>query len=135
MVYHGYEEVEHTADIAMRVWGEDFETLLKQAAIGMFELLGIKHKPESKVESSFLVQPDSCETVLVDFLNELLYLAEEKHQALSELTIKTSKDALRISITGFEIETQVRVIKAVTYHNLEVKKTEKGIEATITFDV
>jgi SHS2 domain-containing protein len=135
MAYHGYEEVEHTADIALRVWGEDFLALLEQAAVGMFDLIGVKPKPGSTLESRFEVQPGTHETVLVDFLTELLYLLEENHQALSDLSIEERDGGLWVSLSGYEIASQERLIKAVTYHNLSVKKTRFGWEATITFDV
>lgn len=38
---NGYKEVEHTADIALQVWAEDFYTLLRKAAEGLYALMGL----------------------------------------------------------------------------------------------
>jgi SHS2 domain-containing protein len=36
---------------------------------------------------------------------------------------------------GAPVESQGKEIKAVTYHNLVIQKTQQGFETTIVFDV
>ena len=72
MDLHGYEEVEHTADIALRVWGEDYQDLLRQAADGLYALMGIVPRLNSHVDQRFVIPEWTPETILVDFLTELL---------------------------------------------------------------
>jgi SHS2 domain-containing protein len=38
-------------------------------------------------------------------------------------------------VEGAPVAAIARDIKAVTYHNLVVRETERGLEATIVFDV
>ena len=135
MVPNGYEEIDHTADLALKVWGNDFFDLLENAAEGMYELMGIREKPGSNTENSFQIKNDQKESILVDFLSECLYLAEMEHQRFTSFLFKKSKKEISIEAQGKEINAIDRNIKAVTFHNLEIKKKSTGFETTITFDV
>jgi SHS2 domain-containing protein len=135
MAYHGYEEVDHTADIALRVWGENYWALLQQSAAGMYDLMGVVPIPDSSVDDFISVPAGTYETVMVDFLSELLFLAEENSQVLEHFSFSDDGIDLSIMCTGRKIHTYERHIKAVTFHNLNVKTTETGLEVTITFDV
>ena len=80
---NGYKEVEHTADIALQVWAEDFYTLLRKAAEGLYALMGVKLATASTLQRLFTLPQGSKETILVDFLTELLFLVEEDGLFLS----------------------------------------------------
>jgi SHS2 domain-containing protein len=135
MASHGYQEVDHTADIALRVWGEDFQALLRQAANGLYHLMGVVPFAEIPVAASYVLQQDSLETILVDFLSELLFLAEEKDQLFDTFSFDEQDDELTVRMAGQKILSQERFVKAVTFHDLDVRQTDLGFEATITFDV
>lgn len=135
MVLHGFEEVDHTADIALKVWGEDFYSLLRQAAWGMYALMGaVKHR-NSEIEQQFFVPQGSLETKLVDFLSEILYLCEDKGYLFDTFEFFQRNVGLGVKAKGFPVNSIDRTIKAVTFHNLEVKETSMGFETLITFDV
>jgi SHS2 domain-containing protein len=135
MASHGYQEVEHTADIALKVWAADFQTLLRQAAFGLYDLMGVISQADTLVAGYFILKQDSFETILVDFLSELLFLAEEKGQLFVTFSFDEQDDGLSVRMAGQEILSQERDVKAVTFHNLDVRQTDCGFEATITFDV
>jgi len=135
MAYHGYEEVDHTADLALRVRGEDFAELLSQAANGFYHLMVVDLHPNSRLEKQFSIPQGTYETILVDFLSELLYLAEEDGIACESFSFEEREDEVLVSCVGKAIQSMARVFKAVTFHNLEVKQTPSGLEAIITFDV
>jgi SHS2 domain-containing protein len=135
MASHGYQEVEHTADIALRVWGEDFHALLRQAAKGFYHLMSVVPHTEKPVAEFFILQQDSLESILVDFLNELLFLAEEKNQIFDTFSFDDQDDELTVRMAGQKILSQERLIKAVTFHDLEVRQMDCGYKTTITFDV
>jgi SHS2 domain-containing protein len=135
MASHGYQEVDHTADIALKVWGEDFQTLLRQAAYGLYDLMGIVPDDQTPVAGYFVLLQDSLETILVDFLSELIFLAEEKNQVFDSFSFDEQDDELTVGMAGQEILSQERYLKAVTFHDLAVRQTDCGCEVTITFDV
>ncbi len=131
----GYAEIAHTADLALKVWGNDFYALIKYAAKGMYNLMEVEYVETTKKEIDFTLPLSDRENILVDFLNELLYLCEEKEIYLSAFSSKISDDHIQISAGAHEIQKLRRQIKAVTYHALEIIETEKGFETILTFDV
>lgn len=135
MMSQGYEEIEHTADLALRVWGEDFYSLLIHSAQGMYALMGVVPKLESRIEINFQISQDSLETILVDFLSEVLYLVEDKKLAFRIFAFSTQEANLEVRATGNLVDSIDRNIKAVTFHNLDIKETTNGLATTITFDV
>lgn len=135
MACHGYEEIDHTADIALRVWGEKFWVLLQQAAVGLYELMGVVASADPSVEVDFVIPDGTHETITVDFLSELLFFAEEHSQVLDNFSFVDDGNEHSIMCTAKKIQTYERQIKAVTFHNLTVSTTASGFEVTITFDV
>jgi SHS2 domain-containing protein len=132
-----YEEVEHTADIALRVRGKNLNAFLVHAARGMCELYGVPDEdaPLSAPYQVKLESPD-LETLLVDWLNELLYLMEIHELILTRFIFQdTSKTHLIAQVKGRKRRRIDNLIKATTFHNLEVEETSMGYEATIVFDV
>jgi SHS2 domain-containing protein len=135
MKFHGFEEVEHTADLAIRVWAADFYALLIHAALGMYDLMGAQYNPDIPILQMFELTNASQAEVLVDFLNELLFLVEESNQIFDQFQFVDENARLRIELTGYKLSSINRHIKAVTFHNLEISEGSKGLETTITFDV
>jgi len=131
---HGYEEIDHPADLALKVWGEDFPSVLIQAAQGMAALIGVRFDPNEGIEGNISIPGGTQEEMLVDFLGEVLYRLEEKRLALSVLSISDSGE-MTVSGVFHPLISVDRWIKAVTFHNLEIIQYLDRMETTITFDV
>lgn len=132
---HGYEEVEHTADIAIKVWAEDFNSLLIQAARGFYYLIGAKCINDEIIEKEVFIQEGSLESLLVDFLGELLFYIEDQFLFFDEYSFHKQDKGLRLLMKGRLSQKPTLEVKAVTFHNLNVLVTDSGFTATITFDV
>lgn len=135
MVPYRYEEISHTADLALRVWGENFHDMLRHAAEGMYALMGAGIKKSTSSEESFTIADASHEEILVDFLNELLFIFEVHGRALDEFQFKNSAEGLSVQAVGHPVDRIQRAIKAVTFHDLKVGQSNRGFETIITFDV
>jgi len=72
---------------------------------------------------------------LVSFLSEILYLNVQENLAFEKISIDFHGNDLTAYLHGGRLTGQTKEIKAVTYHNLSILKTPKGIETTIVFDV
>lgn len=132
-----YEELEHTADVGIRAYGDSVNEIFENAAMGMFDLMTdvslVRPVGEVKVE----VQAHDLGSLLVDWLSELLFLHEVDHAFFAEFVVAVEGLDLRGTARGEEVdpgrhrlEAQV---KAVTYHKLEVNP-EEGY-ATVIFDI
>jgi SHS2 domain-containing protein len=131
----GFLEHEHTADWELEVWAPDLPALLQQAALGMYTLSGIQLEPGPRQSRSFQLEAADRETLLVSFLEQLLYMGEMEGLGFDEFEIDWNSGRLRVELGGAPIESQAKEIKAVTYHNLEIRETERGLEANLVFDV
>jgi len=131
----GFEEVDHTADWALRVWADRLDDLFKNSAAGMYSLLGIQTAPETHLSADFSVRGIDPETFLVGFLTELLYLLESERGAFDKIRLRFSAKALEAHVEGCLVTSQRKEIKAVTYHNLKIRQVNGTYETTIVFDV
>ena len=131
---YGYEEIDHPADLALKVWGEDFQAILNQAVKGMAALMGVRYDPHTRIEERFSVSNGTQEEMLVDFLGEVLFLLEEKRIAMSAFTI-SSIDEITVMGVFHPLISVDRWIKAVTFYNLIIQKFPDRLETTVTFDV
>jgi SHS2 domain-containing protein len=131
----GFLEREHTADWELEVWAQDMAGLFEQAAMGMYALCGARLAAATGLSRTFDIQADSPEGLLVHFLSDLLYLAE--HDAVGFTAFHIEVEGIRLKATAEEapLTTIAKEIKAVTFHNLEIKRGDGGLEARIVFDV
>jgi len=131
-----FEELEHTADWALRVRGKDLADLLRNAAQGMLQLSGAV--PQAGPRSRRELRLDSLdrESLLVDFLQELLLGIEMRQVAYPEIEIHAATDsALSATLTEAPLQGVVKPIKAVTYNDLHIEESPQGLVTTIVFDV
>ncbi len=131
----GFREIEHTADWALHVWASDLPGLLEQAARGMYALAQTRLAGERRQPWELAIPFVDRESMLVDFLSELLFAAEERGVAFDEYDLHFDGITLQARLGGALITWQAKEIKAVTYHNLAVRQREAGLEAEIVFDV
>lgn len=132
-----FKVVEHTADWSIRARGRNLRHLLHSAAYGMSTLLVEDLESISlDVERAVAVEGFDRESILVEWLGELAYLAEQEGLVFREYELQSATpQEVRATIRGGRAPELLKHIKAVTYHNLEVKETSRGLEATIVFDV
>ena len=131
-----FEEIEHTADRAFRVTGRDMAGLLENAARAMQALDEPRPAGEPSATREIEVEGVDCESLLVNWLNEILYL-EQAHQLVCERfhIDELNNHHLRARVETREFDGSYTNIKAVTFHNLKIRQTSEGLEAEIVLDV
>jgi len=132
-----WEEIEHTADVGLRVRGATLAELFANAARGMLDLaVGDEMTVQGQECVAIQLQAPDIETLLVDWLTELLYLMEDGSFIPSGVeVVEVEANALRAEVTGGAGADLHKHIKAVTYHDLSIEKTAGGYQATVVFDV
>src|SRR5436190_17564288 len=141
-----FEILPHTADIKIRVFGKDKRELFKNALIGMFQSIhpiieGATIKNDRficvdlPIQRKVNVASNNEIGLLVDFLSEALYLSDIYNEAYLDAVINNLNEKninatlLGIPIKGFEVVE----IKAVTYHDLSIKKINDIWQTDIVF--
>jgi SHS2 domain-containing protein len=131
----GYREREHTADWELEVWATDMEGLFESAARGMFALCGARGKPDERQVHKFSLEGVDYESLLVSFLQELLYFSEMEGRLVDTYELHIERHHLEAMISGTPLAGLDKEIKAVTYHNIKIVPTEDGLRVSIVFDV
>jgi SHS2 domain-containing protein len=131
-----FEEIEHTADRAFRVRGRDLAELLENAALAMRALDGHGPGGEPSLTREIEVMGMDRESLLVNWLNEILFLEQTQGLACERFRIWEIKgDRLRAQIAARERKGNHSQVKAATFHNLQVRQTDQGLEAEVVLDV
>ena len=140
MAGRGHEQIEHTSDVGLRVWAEDMAGLLAEATEGMLELMLDREGVAPRREREISAEGADDEALLVAWLEEVLFVFEVGKMALAAVEVDAAENgAAGGRLLGEDFDPgrhEVRsVIKAVTWHNLEVKKSDAGYEVTVILDV
>ena len=132
-----FEILEHRTDLIIRAFGKDRKELFLNALLGMAKSQKPTIKNKEKIRRKIQVKSLDLSALLVDFLNEVLYLSQVKKEVYTEIKFeKLSDKELKGEIIGSRIERFGEDIKAATHHDLEIKQKEDKIwQATVIFDI
>jgi len=135
-----YEEIPHTADIAIKAYGKDLRELFENAAFAMFDIIADLEGLKSPLSMEINVEAPSKEELLVSWLDELLYSFYTKNIIFYSFNIAFLSDTkLSAKVSGRHVgDNRNRLkteIKAATFHNLEIKESSEGYNVDIVFDV
>jgi len=129
----------HDADIGLLVRAPDLPGLFIEAAKGLVLLLVGEFPVVPAGWRELELEAPEAEELLVDFLSELLYLANSEGLAAVkvELTLLTgTRLQARLGVVPVErLDKLKEEIKGVTYHHLELRRTDQGLETELFFDV
>jgi len=136
-----FEELDHTADVGLRIYGHDLAALLTHAAEGMFSLIGEAKFADGEMETrTIVVEFASREECLYLWLRALLaefnkdgFFPVHTEVDLLPGRLSASVNGGRFDLSRHEFFTE---LKAVTQHGLLVRDADGGIlEAEVIFDV
>ncbi len=132
----GFVEIDHTADIALRVWATSLSDLFKLAVDGMNSIVEfvVDEYVPGKYEE-FSIEYIDLESMLVSLLNDCNYKLqlEKICSTIAEIHVENEKISGKYFHQG--IKSFRKEIKAVTYHNLSILHSRKGYSVEIVFDV
>jgi len=134
-----FEILDHAADYAVRAWGRDLSSLISAAARGMLSFIADTEGLKPTQTLTLDVQAESVEYLVHHCLRALLYLVQDGQLPVT----------LSVSASDFPPSAQLEVgvvpiasardrlrgeIKAVTYHNLAVRREADRLSIEVVFD-
>jgi SHS2 domain-containing protein len=126
--------VDHTSELELEIEAPSEEEVFADALAAFAELLGDKSgEPASrKVE----LEADDHALLLVEWLSELVYLAEAEQLVPEQATsLELEEGSLRATVQGRRGEPR-HLVKAVTLHRLELRPDDRvGWRARVVLDV
>ncbi|MBM4237176.1 MAG: archease [Euryarchaeota archaeon] len=132
-----YKLLEHTADSLIKAFGSTVEECFENAAYGMFDQMIDAGRVELKKNINIEVAGDDLDSLLYNFLSELLFIFDAKKLALAEFEVSIKDHGLSCTAWGEPFDARKHApkkeIKAVTYHMLKVEEKEPSV--TVLFDI
>ncbi|WP_342306038.1 archease [Methanolobus sp. ZRKC5] len=137
-----YEYLEHTADARFRAYGKSLEKAFENAALAMLNVMvdtsSISNNSSVDVELS---SPD-LDSLLFDWLSEILFVFEVDEMVfgrvkVNELNVSDGECSMSATLYGEAMDLSVHVfdteVKAATYNEMKIEKTDEGwmIQATV----
>jgi SHS2 domain-containing protein len=129
--------VDHTSEVQLEVGAESLDGLAAEAgrALALVLLRGAAPEPSGSPRTLEVSSADR-EALLVDWLNEILFIAEvDLWVALDFDILESSSTHLKAAARGVTVEEPPALVKAATFHGLRVVEEDGGFQAEVIFDV
>ena len=134
----GYRQLDHTADLALALWGPSEEELLVAGAEAVIDVMTEGAPPgAATVERTIELDAVDGADRLVQWLNEIIVAAVTDGFLARAAEIRLEGDSgLRARVLG-EPGRILAELKSATYHELELERDEagEGWRAQVVIDV
>jgi SHS2 domain-containing protein len=135
-----YEILEHTADIGLRAWGASLKEAFENAATALTAIVVELEGIEPRIAYPIAAEGDDDESLLVNWLSEVLYYLDARRVVLRRFRIEQFGDG---RVTGQawgeprdpEKHRPKVIVKGVTYHQLKIAERSDGCEVQVFLDV
>jgi SHS2 domain-containing protein len=133
--HHSFTD--HTSELALRIEAESWPELLSEAvrAVGA-ELVAEGGRAGAGLRRLLEIEAADREALLVDLINELVFLAEAERWAPGAVrSVEVTDGRARIECDGVALAAPPSRIKAATFHGLSVRQTGTTVAAEVILDV
>ena len=132
---HRFEE--HTGEVAVELRAPDLAGLYRQAALALAELMapGAACDESADSEAVRVVARDAA-ALLVEWIDELIYRVDLSGKVYPWVELESATEtSLHGRVRGCVPEEFKTQVKAATFHDLKVRRTEDGYAARLVLDV
>ncbi len=134
-----FEILEHTADAGIIAYGSDLKQAFSNAASGLFSLIVDLDSVQDTTERQIEVRADDLESLLVEWLNELIYIFDIENILFKRFdVVEIESGRLTARAYGEKVDSsrhEVKLgVKAATYHMLRIEKNN-GYKLQVIFDI
>jgi SHS2 domain-containing protein len=138
-VPNDFETLEHTADTGIVAYGKDLRQAFTNAARGLFSLITELEAVEEVLERDIEVNATDWESLLVAWLNELIYIFDTENVLFKRFDITRLCQRHLVARSFGEKVDRARHniktgVKAATYHMLAVEQQD-GWRLQVLFDI
>jgi len=130
--------IEHTADMGLVAYGKSLAEAFANAAYGLFSLIVEPNKVKEKESRKVTVQAQDTESLLFNWINELIYIFEVERLLFKRFDItEFTGRSLEATCWGEKYDPsrhQLKTgVKSATYHMLKVDGKKNRVQ--VIFDV
>ena len=135
-----YHLIDHTADFGIQVFGADSRELFSNAALALFDVITEMDELNGDDSCDITASGEDWSDLMINWLREILYLWNGREmlvKSVQVLSLSENKISAKIYFDAYKpdrhaIKTE---IKAVTYHQIQVKRSATGWKARVIFDI
>ncbi len=135
-----FEIIDISGDIGLRAYGSSLTAAFINAGLGMYSLITDISNIKYKRDLVFEISSTSLEGLLVNYLNELIFHFDAYNFIGCRIEIaKISDTRIKVKVFGEDFNPTIHgkglLIKAATYHNLNIQKTGDVFSIDVIFDI
>ena len=135
-----YHLIDHTADFGIQVFGTDSRELFTNAALALFDVITEMDELNGDDSCDITASGEDWSDLMINWLREILYLWNGREmlvKSVQVLSLSEHNISAKIYFDAYlpDRHTIKTEIKAVTYHQIQVKRSPSGWKAQIIFDI
>jgi len=132
-----YKILSHTADLRLEVYGKTMEELFINAIEALAHILlpSLKAPIKTQARETIKIKSFNQNTLLVDFLNEVLSRSQINRMLYFAEKIKLADYSLEAELSGIKVNKFEEDVKAVTYHEAVIQKSDNLFKTRLVFDI
>lgn len=135
-----FELLDHPADIGFRAFGNSKEELFANCALALVSIIFDPSNVSTVQQWELPAEGNDDESLLVNWLNEVLYFVDSRRLALVEFAVNFPETRRIHCVASGELRDPTKhpvrlSVKAVTYHQLTVSTVGETWVAEVYVDV
>ncbi len=135
-----FEILDISGDVGIKAYGKTVSEAYANAGIGMYSLITDISGVDERERIEFGLNGDSPEGLLAAYLNELIFRFDTRNFVGRRVEVPDlSGSSIRVIVLGEEFDPDRHerrlLIKAATYHNIKVERTDHVWEVEVVFDI
>ena len=135
-----FEIIDHTADVGVIAYGASVEQLFSRAAMALFSLITELESIREKSRRDLQITSQDQDSLLVEWLNELIYLFDAEQMVFHRFEIESLKhNQLKAVCYGEKFDAsrhRIKIgVKAATYYMLKIEEDNQGYRARVILDI
>jgi SHS2 domain-containing protein len=143
-----YRYLEHSTDAIVQAHGSSLEELFENSAMGLVNIMFDIDKVENRQSETIVASDENLENLLFDWLEKVLLKIFIEQIVLSRFSIRVFEKHTNLEEKRYFLEAQVGgekvnydkhnykiEIKAITYHELKIQRTDTSYVATFLVDL
>lgn len=135
-----FEELEHTADILMKIAAPNYAGLFAESGFALSKTLyGDYPIEKSAAEFEIETEGKDSQELIVNFLSELLFLTETEYLVPMDFHLTVAERRVSGTVGGVFFERGKHssgvVVKGISYSGIYLTESQNGVELLVIFDI
>ena len=135
--------LDHTADVFFVAKAETLPDLFRECAIAVEETMVNINLIQPKEKTKILGENTKIDSLLFDFLDELLFFKDYKQLVFSKFDLEIKEENGKYHLSCFAHGEKINFakhepkvdVKAITMHEFKVEKVKDGWKARVLIDI